>query len=383
MSHHTTSSIRRPFKIILPPPVSVIASVFHGRNKDLYLVGGCVRDAVMGVSPKDYDFATSLEPSEIKAILAEEGIKTLLIGESFGVVVAIASDGEQYEIATFRRDEGEGRRPDSVSFTTIEEDCLRRDLTMNALYYDILKEEIVDFVGGLEDIQNNIIRTVGNPEDRFREDRLRILRVIRFAARLGAEIEPETAAVIKQKPCLIDVSPERVRDEFLKCLKSARNVLTFFGLLDEYKLWSQIFPAFTVDRERIAPCRIPHVAIATLLNKHNHLAVEKHLKKTCMYTVGETTKIAFLIKFQSIGVETVSELKKMWNQMQSSDALRLSEKELHLFAALNHIETALVDKFLKVATNVINTEELMANGFKNAELGKEISRIDREFFQAS
>lgn len=185
-----------------------------------YLVGGFVRDLVRGEPSHDYDIATSATPEEVKALFPH----TAGVGVSFGVVLVIV-EGVPYEVATFRTDIGysDGRRPDEVRFTTPEEDAKRRDFTINGMFYDPLNDRLIDYVGGRRDIERKIIRTIGNPDDRFNEDKLRILRAARFAAKLGYEIDPDTASAIKKhaKDILI-VSSERIREEIVKILVCTR-----------------------------------------------------------------------------------------------------------------------------------------------------------------
>ncbi len=144
--------------------------------------GGCVRDFILGVEPKDIDIATNATPEQVEALFE----KTVAVGKAFGVI-RVLYDEEEFEVATFRTDSSasDGRRPDSVSFSSMEEDAKRRDLTINALFFDPIKDKIYDFVGGQADIKARCIRFVGNAEERIEEDKLRMLRVIRFAARGG------------------------------------------------------------------------------------------------------------------------------------------------------------------------------------------------------
>ena len=181
-----------------------------------YLVGGHVRDKVRGAATDDYDIATDATPREVRKIFP----RTLGVGVSFGVVLVIM-DGAPYEVATFRSDMGysDGRHPDDVRFTTPEEDAERRDFTVNAMFYDPVEDRVIDYVGGQKDIERRIIRTVGNPEDRFGEDKLRMLRAVRFAGKLGYEIEPETAAaIVRHAREILEVSSERIREELTKIL---------------------------------------------------------------------------------------------------------------------------------------------------------------------
>src|SRR5579864_7748394 len=160
-----------------------------------YLAGGCVRDRVLGVTAKDYDIATDARPEVVQRMFDN----TVDVGARFGVIMVIVEE-DNFEVATFRADAPylDGRRPSSVSFGTIEEDAKRRDFTIGGMYYDPATDRVIDLVGGAGDLRRGLIRAIGNAYDRFDEDRLRILRGLRFAARLDFEIEPATWTAIKR-----------------------------------------------------------------------------------------------------------------------------------------------------------------------------------------
>lgn len=205
------------------------------------LAGGCVRDTIRGVEPKDFDIATSATPDEVRKIFS----KTIPVGAHFGVIIVL-EDETAFEVATFRNDGPyvDGRRPESVSYGTIEEDVSRRDFTVNGLYEDLRKNAVIDLVKGQEDLKKKIIRAIGDPKKRFQEDHLRMLRAVRFAVQLGFEIEPGTLAAIKElHPLLAKVSRERVRDELCKILTSP-NPARGFRLLDETRLMENVIPEF-------------------------------------------------------------------------------------------------------------------------------------------
>ena len=200
-----------------------------------YWVGGCVRDLVMGQSPTDYDIATSATPDAVIQLFP----RSLTVGAQFGVVIVPQGD-HFYEVSTFRSEGtySDGRRPDRVTYTTDpRQDVERRDFTINGLLYDPLEGTVLDYVNGQSDIQSRLIRTVGNPERRFREDKLRLVRAVRFAARFNFRLENSTQEAIHQLAGTINqVSRERIRDEFIKLLTqgySARGIalMDFCGLL--------------------------------------------------------------------------------------------------------------------------------------------------------
>lgn len=180
--------------------------------------GGCVRDSQLSREPKDFDIATSATPREVLKLFPGSNE----VGAHFGVVIA-KSHSHHVEIATFRTDGSykDGRRPESITFSTPDEDAKRRDFTMNGLFQHPITGEIIDHVGGLADLQAGVVRAIGNPEERFSEDALRLLRAIRFTTKLNFQLEAETLSAIgKCSPLLEKISPERIRDEFSQIISS-------------------------------------------------------------------------------------------------------------------------------------------------------------------
>src|SRR5919199_235347 len=159
-----------------------------------YFAGGCVRDLLLGLEPKDYDVATDAPPQRVRELFGN----TQAVGQAFGVIL-VRHRRSQVEVATFRSDGAylDGRRPSEVRFTTAEEDAQRRDFTINGLFSDPTEGRIIDYVGGQEDLKNKLLRAIGDPDRRFEEDHLRLLRAVRFAARFGLDIEPHTSDAIR------------------------------------------------------------------------------------------------------------------------------------------------------------------------------------------
>jgi poly(A) polymerase len=205
-----------------------------------YLVGGCVRDLLLGREPKDFDVATDARPDRVSELFE----RSEQVGAHFGVVL-VRENTAQVEVATFRSDASysDGRRPDAVHFEgDPRQDAMRRDFTINALLLDPDTNEVLDFTGGREDLRRRAIRAIGDPEERFQEDHLRLIRAVRFAARLEFEIEPATMAALQRLHGLIvSVSPERVRDELVRILTEG-GARRGFELLDETGLLGDILP---------------------------------------------------------------------------------------------------------------------------------------------
>src|SRR5262245_29980401 len=185
--------------------------------------GGCVRDQLLGITPKDSDVATSAKPDEIRDLFGRR--RTLPIGASFGVIMVLGPrDAGQIEVATFRKDAAysDGRHPDAVTFSDAEHDAQRRDFTINGLFFDPLAEQVIDYVGGQQDLARRVIRAIGDPLARIAEDKLRMLRAARFAARFDFALDAGTLAAIRQQAAeLVIVSAERVAAELRLILTHA------------------------------------------------------------------------------------------------------------------------------------------------------------------
>ncbi len=197
-----------------------LARRLKAAGHEALFAGGCVRDRLLNHQPEDYDIATSATPTQVMQIFPGSNE----VGAHFGVVIA-KHGGHHVEIATFRTDGSyhDGRRPESVTFSTPQEDAQRRDFTINGLFEIPETGEVTDYVGGLSDLKSGVIRAIGDPTARFNEDGLRLLRAVRFAARMGFTIEPQTDAALRECAPLLDrISPERIRDEFSKILTSPR-----------------------------------------------------------------------------------------------------------------------------------------------------------------
>jgi poly(A) polymerase len=225
-----------PYYSPLEETATQIVRKLRNLNYETYFAGGCVRDKIMNREPKDFDIATSATPREISALFPH----TIPVGIAFGVVVVVEK-GLQYEVATFRDDEGysDGRHPDKIRFASALEDAKRRDFTLNGMFYDPIDDKIIDYVEGQNDIAQKKIRCIGDPETRFGEDHLRMLRAIRFAARFEFSIDENTFNAIKRNTNkILEVSSERIGAEITKMITSkgsgnAVRLMRKSGLLQE------------------------------------------------------------------------------------------------------------------------------------------------------
>lgn len=212
--------------------------------------GGCVRDRLLGLTPHDYDVATNARPEQVEALFP----RTVPVGVQFGVIIVL-EQGAEIQVATFRGDGTyhDGRHPESVRYTDAEGDSRRRDFTVNGLFLDPIQERILDFVEGRRDLESRLLRAIGNPSERFAEDKLRLLRAVRFATTLGFEIDPDTwREILVWSPEIHAVSAERIREELVKILLSP-NRLRGFDLLDESGLLRQVLP----EMEALKGCDQP------------------------------------------------------------------------------------------------------------------------------
>ncbi|MHC4849334.1 MAG: CCA tRNA nucleotidyltransferase [Planctomycetota bacterium] len=214
-----------------------VARTLRAAGHEALFAGGCVRDRLLGRPVNDYDIATAARPEQVEALFE----KTVAVGAAFGVIVVVL-DGVEIEVATFREDVGvkDGRHPESIRFTDAKSDALRRDFTINGMFEDPDTGEILDFVGGRADLARRVVRAIGDPVARFREDRLRMLRAIRFATVLDFTLDPPTRDAI-DADAMGDVSAERIRDELTKLLVCGRGGRGL-GLLHETGLLERILP---------------------------------------------------------------------------------------------------------------------------------------------
>lgn len=285
--------------------------------------GGCVRDALLNKKPKDYDVATSATPDEVQEIFCHK--RTLAIGKSFGVITVLGpKSAGPVEVATFRRDGNysDGRRPDSIEFTDAKEDALRRDFTINGMFFDPVAEEVIDYVGGQDDLKAKQIRAIGTAKERIDEDKLRMLRAVRFASTYRFAIEEQTLKAIQENAAEISaVSPERIGSELRRMLSHA-NKATAMELLVESGLWSEVGPGsrLAVDavqrlqiRESLERLQSDDFAIVVAVLAQRDASLPGQLKANWRLTNDEVEKATWLLKAVPV-IERAEELP--WSQLQ-------------------------------------------------------------------
>ncbi len=307
------------------------------RGHEAYLVGGCVRDMVMQLEPADYDIATSARPEDVIRIFP----RTESIGAQFGVVLVIHR-GHPFEVATFRSDEAyiDGRRPSGVVFTDAKQDVLRRDFTINGLLFDPIDGHVIDYVDGQADIRARIVRAIGDPHARFEEDKLRILRAIRFGTRLGFTIEQGTwDAVLTMAPRIHQVSQERIRDEITRILTEGQ-AARGFRMLEESGLRTQVLPelSWTEHIEKslgMLPRQPPNDFTVGVLLHHTPVKDVAGIVERLKFSRAEMHHICALVenlpRFSQVRQMSVSTLKRFFRLDRFHDHLELAR--IHFAAA--------------------------------------------------
>tara|TARA_R100000541_G_scaffold23488_1_gene33264 strand:+ start:216 stop:1373 length:1158 start_codon:yes stop_codon:yes gene_type:complete len=365
---------KNSLKMNVPSDILDLHKLFKKNGKELFIVGGAVRDALLGKKPKDFDLATDAFPAEVIEIVTNAGYTTTgEVGHQFGVVIVnVPSDPAGVEVATFREDIGKGRRPDAVEYSTIDKDVLRRDLTINALFYDMGREEVVDLVGGLEDIKNSKIRTVGVAADRFAEDPLRKLRALRFAGRTGSKLEKETAEAILTDNSLEGISPERIRDEFKKSVTTAKSAKKYLEMVSEFKLWNIMFPSLPISEKFIDTnnwlIQLTHLFMA------NDIDVLKKEMNKATFSNDEISGVVFLKNLMTFDPANVFDLHK---QFKNSG---LDKKVILEFTKINRLDTKMIKAFFKYKPSTNGKDVMKEFGVKGPDVALKIKQIEAEKF---
>ena len=368
---------------IIPDSVKELHKLFQGKGKKLYLVGGSVRDFLTGDKPKDFDLATDALPDEVLEIVGKK-FRTNLQGKAFGVVVVFTDEvPEGMEIATFREDVSKGRNPEVKLGVTIEDDVKRRDLTYNSLFYDLDKREIVDLVGGKEDLQAGITRMVGNPIERFDEDSLRILRAFRFASRYEHPLHKDTESAIEKRKQLQNIDPEsgemkrisqeRVWEEMKKSFKQAKDYRYYLNFFTKFQMWDEVFPGVNINTN-LVDSKDFVVVIANLFKNESTLGLTDKLAQEYKIELELATKVTLLISLLNFKVEDVFDIYKKRQQCAITDDTILE------WLKVQTIDTNELIKFVEYKPSV-SAQELMSQGFKGKDLGDEIKRLEIEKFK--
>lgn len=367
---------------IIPKSVKDLQQIFQSKGKKLYVVGGAVRDFLTGDKPKDFDLATDALPDEVLDIL-DNKYKTNLQGKAFGVVVVYTKDEPSgMEIATFRVDVSKGRNPEVRLGVGIEDDVKRRDLTYNALFYDLDKKEIVDLVGGKEDLEKGITRMVGDPTERFDEDSLRILRSFRFASRYGHPLDKETERAIEKRNKLENedpetgeikrISQERVWEEMKKAWSQAKDYNHYLEFFSKFKMWVEVFPGSVINT-KLVQSKDFVVVIANLFKNENIDGLERKLVQDYKIEIDTANKVAFLVSLKDFTSEKVFDYWKKRQQIGILDSTILE------WIKLQQPTNELLIKFVNYRPTV-QSADLIKQGYKGKELGDKIKELEVKKF---
>jgi tRNA nucleotidyltransferase/poly(A) polymerase len=364
---------------LIPNSVKEISVLFKKSGKNLYLVGGSVRDYINEHTPKDFDVATDAMPDEVMNILKD--YRTQLQGEAFGVVVVFTEDQPLgVEIATFRQDISKGRNPEVKLGVTIEEDVERRDLTYNAMFFDIEKKVIYDITGGMQDLKNGITRMVGDPFERIDEDALRILRAFRFAARYEHKLDEKLIEAFTRRNQLQNIDPdtgmmkrissERIYEEMKKAWDKVPNYNFYLEFFNRFNMWPEVFPGANINTNLVETTSF-NVCLANLFRNENIDGLSKRLTQN--YTIDSDTAetIEFLLRFSNLTEDNAIELKQTLNK-KNLDVENIKEVDIKEWIRVEGFGE-LHRKFLEYQPTNWG-KELIRQGWKQGpELGKEIA----------
>ncbi len=371
---------------VIPQSVKDLNEIFTKSGKKLYLVGGSVRDFLTGDKPKDFDLATDALPNDVIKILQSYNYDFNLQGKAFGVVVVYTGDQPGgMEIATFREDVTKGRNPEVKLGVTIEDDVKRRDLTYNALFYDLNKREIVDLVGGVSDLDNRITRMVGDAIERIDEDSLRILRAFRFASRYGTPLSEDLKDAINKRKWLKNIDPEtgemkriskeRIWEEIIKAFRQAKSFKQYLEFFNEFDMWDEVFPGSEINTEIIESHELTSY-IANLFKYENTNRLENKMIMNYKIESDIATKVVFLIELLNLSPENAFDLYK------KKVRCHISNCQIIDWLDTCGITKTIFIRFIDYKPSV-SAEELMNQGFKGKELGEEIKKRETDSFRKS
>jgi len=376
--------MRHSIRLDVPHEIIAICSALHRVGREAYPVGGCVRDVLLKMEPKDWDVATSAELEVCLATLSNISgcVEVKPTGEHFPVCRIRFESGNEYEVATFRKDEGKGKET-TFEYGTIEDDVKRRDLTINAMFYDLNTQEIVDLVGGYEDLQNKIIRFVGDPTKRIVEDPSRVQRAIRMSIRFDFTIEERSKIAIHQLGREIvsekvwgkdKVAFERVMIEFNKAAEG--DVSTYFEMLKEFDMIPQFLPGLQLEQSQLNFSDI-RLIMASILRNEDPRKIRKVLVETCKWPDYSARAISFLVESLNFKGTNVAKLLK------SFDSTKLTTDDVKIFS--ERFMSSDLSKMVTCATTykeTISGDDLLKQGLSGKALGdKKVELEDAEFLK--
>ena len=393
MSDLLEAPIKMKMQMEIPESLYQLFDILSGAGHEAYIAGGAVRDSILGKSPKDYDISTSASPQVVVDTLSPHVKFSDIQGEkSFAVARVIAFDGNEYEFAPYRSDEGTRRGGSATFVSSIKEDVLRRDLTINALFYRVPSRseriagetgEVVDYVGGIKDINEEVIRTVGSPEKRFEEDRLRILRAFRFAGRVDGGLDKETSDAIMKNNSLTTpsdaaVSEERIKEEVIKGVASAKIPSNYLNMLLDYGVLGQIIPGLKISRA-FSSSKDIKIQFASILRTNDPSEVGKVLSAR---KFGNNIRdvVKFLISLNDIRKDNVVPLKKEYMRLKKSSS---DINDDTLILEYGAIIGKNLNRFVEFANSppALSAKDLISSGVKpGPELGRAIHDAEVEAY---
>ena len=398
--------------MFVPSDILELSRIFSDNNKKLYIVGGAPRDFLLKKKAKDFDLVTDALPEESKEMLKnwENGtVSTDEQGQNFGVLrIYTKLEPLGHELATFRKDISKGRdtKGDDQKViigddVTIYDDVMRRDLTINALFYDIKTQKIVDYVGGIDDIKNRVIQTVGEPYERFSEDRLRILRVFRFAARSGGKISENVKNSLNMDNRLNGISPEEdvsferifdsVNGEWNKMIEHAKKsddismFVYYLDLLKEFNMFDRMFPGIKIEVPSTLPSLDNSVILSILMHKEKDNDKLSKLLSKLKLDNRLIDVILYLFEFENNFINNLNEswIHNIYELCKKKKRYGISDDTMRMFSNFVNINNSIVDGFLKYCNDgfLQSSKSLMDQGFKGVQLGQEIKRLEYERFK--
>jgi len=380
---------RNQFKldITLPKVVRKINSFFEKGGYKLYLVGGAVRDFIDGKKPKDFDVATDATPKQViemfsnmfgikrkknNEYILKNGWRVNLQGEAFAVVVIyIPGEKEGIEIASFNtRHNGEI----VVDGVTLEDDAKRRDLTFNALYYDISDREVIDLVGGVDDLKSKKVKMVGDPSERIQEDPLRIQRIFRFACRYNSVMDEETKQAINENKDLYrtstperpnGVSQERILEEFTKSFRSCPDFTKYLGYINEFKMWDILFPGIGIEEFDTSTYKSTNklsIGLAQILMDESMGIFKSTMVSEWKFSKDLTQEVSLFVEMTRL-----ESPKKAVNLKMRKERFSISDKIVKEFVTLMGIDKPIIKKFMKFDPTVDSEQIMDENGIDHVD----------------
>ena len=366
----------------LPKDILEMKDKFKAAGKDFFLVGGCVRDFRMGVEPKDFDIVTNAFVDEMAEIL--HGYEINKEGAMFGSLkVRKPGSTEFYEITTYREDLSVGRHPNIKIGVSLEEDSKRRDFTINSMYYDIDTGSIIDYNDGLEDIKAKAIKTIKPASLVLAQDRVRVLRAIRFKAQIGGKYHPAVFNSIAENNDISTLKQHRIMQEFYKGIKQSISVVEYLSDLKSFGILEQIFKG-NYSWGHFVESRVPEIVIARILTimrlflDESKSKIISKLVDECLIDSKTAEGVVFLLLLENVNEDTAFTLEKerIKTNITKENIVEFNE---HLKSIGNVSNYKNIDAFSKFKLSV-NGNDLKQKGFTGANIGKEIQRLEKEKF---